>query len=194
MRLGSVLIVVVGLSALFLSLSLMFIARMQGEAQESQMMQQEAQARIMLNAGLHYVQETSRLGWDDPATPEHEEAFGWIDVRDGQPGPRGFIGQDLAPVTNRFPAPGFAARCPMFVLERPPFALRTTFAYNPAPRDATKSWAELVSMKEPDPQPAAQTWDDFARGDARIRRTSLGMAWFRVYRHRDDPATRHECR
>jgi hypothetical protein len=195
MRHGSTLIVVAGISALFLSLSLVFLSRMRTDAEESRQMQQEAQARIMLNAALHYIQETSRLGWDDPTTPEHEEAFGWLDIRDGRPGPRGADGRWLArdregrDIVSAFPAPGYAARCPMHVWERPPFALSQAFTYNPAPRDPSMSWARLVSMERPDPMPAVTTWGDFARGDERIRRTSLDLAWFRVFRHQDDPAT-----
>ncbi len=195
-RRGSTLIVVAGISALFLSLSLVFITRMRSDAAESQMVQQEAQARLMLNAALHYIQESSRLGWDDPDTPEHEEAFGWVDIRNGKTGPRSALDRDLAiddethaPLTAHFPVPGFSARCPMFMLERPPYALRTAYAYNPAPRDATPGWAELVSMAKPDPQPAASTWSDFAAGDPRPRMESLDLSWFRAYRHVDDPGT-----
>ena len=194
-RHGSVLIVVTAITSLFLSVCLVFIARMRSDAEESLLIRQEAQARIMLNAALHYIQETSRLGWDDPRTPEHEEAYGWIDIRDGQPGPRGARGEPLAltadgaPITDAFPVPGFAARCPMHVFERTPFALALTYAYNPAPRDAMLSWAKLVSQERPDPQPATRTWGEFARGDKRIRASSAGQTWFRVYRHADDPAT-----
>jgi hypothetical protein len=187
---GSVLIVVAGISALFLVLSLGFLARMRSDAEESQRVQQEAQARLMLNAGLHYIQEASRLGWDDPATPEHEEAYGWVDTRDGLPGPRARDGRELAPLAGSiFPAPGSAARCPMFVMQRPPFAVRQTFAYNPAPQDPARSWAELVSYENPDPQPAVTTWSDFRDGVRTARANSASMAWFRVYRELDDPAT-----
>lgn len=189
-RRGTVLIIVAGISALFLTLSLAFLARMRSDAEESRLIVQEAQARIMLNAGLHYLQEASRMGWDDPATPEHEESYGWVDVRDGLPGPRDRAGRELAPLTGTsFPAPGTAARCPMFVMERPPFALRTNQAYNPVRGDTGLGWAARVNYTAPDPQPAATTWSEFERGNKNPRTDSLGMAWFRVFREQDDPAT-----
>ena len=55
----------------------------------------QTQARVMLGGALSYIGETARLGWDDPATPEHEEAYGWIDVRDGSVGPRDHTGRAL---------------------------------------------------------------------------------------------------
>lgn len=191
-RRGSVLIVVAGISALFLTLSLAFLARMRSDAEESRIVVQEAQARIMLNAGLHYLQEASRLGWDDPATPEREEAYGWVDVRDGEVGPRDRAGRELASLSGTyFPAPGTAARCPMFMMERPPFALRTAHAYNPVKADPGLGWAARVNYVAPDPQPAAATWLEFKRGVPTPRTDSLGLAWFRVYREQDDPATPH---
>jgi hypothetical protein len=187
---GTVLIVVAGISALFLTLSLAFLSRMRGDAEESRMIVQEAQARIMLNAGLHYLQEASRLGWDDPATPEHEESYGWVDVRDGLPGPRDRTGRELASLTGGvFPAPGTAARCPMFMMERPPFALKTNQAYNPVRGDAGLGWAARISYVAPDPQPAATTWTEFRDGNPKPRGDSLGMAWFRVFREQDDLTT-----
>ena len=190
LRHGSVLIVVAGISALFLVLSLAFLARMRSDAEESRLIVQVAQARIMLNAGLHYLQEASRLGWDDPATPEHEEAYGWVDVRDGLPGPRDRTGRELAPLTGTsFPAPGTAARCPMFVMQRPPFALRTNQAYNPIRPDPGLGWAARVNYTAPDPQPAAATWAEFRDGKTTARSDSLGMAWFRVFREQDDLTT-----
>lgn len=182
-RHGSVLIVVAGISALFLALSLGFLAQMRNDAEESTRVQQEAQARLMLNAGLHYIQESSRLGWG-------EEAYGWVDVRDGLPGPRARDGHALASVTGAFfPAPGKAARCPMYVMKRPPFAVRQTYAYNPAPQNAALPWADLVSYANPDPQPVAATWGEFHTGQTGARANSADMAWFRVYRELDDPAT-----
>ena len=78
---GAVLIIVVGLSMVLLGLSVTFMMRMRSEAQETQIVVAEAQARLMLHAGLMYLQEASRLGWG-------EETYGWTDIRDGGLGPR----------------------------------------------------------------------------------------------------------
>jgi hypothetical protein len=75
------------------------------------------------------------------------------------------------------------------VLQRPPFAVQQTYAYNPAPQNAALSWAELVSYEKPDPQPVATTWSAFHDGSSAVRANSASMAWFRVYRELDDAAT-----
>src|SRR4051812_49619291 len=111
MRRGSILIVVSGLSAILAVLAFGFLTRMRMDGEESSAMVAETQARIMLYAALSYVQEGSRLGWDDPATPEHEEAYGWVDVRDGRVGPCGRHGEPLGTAGGGFPAVGTAARC-----------------------------------------------------------------------------------
>jgi hypothetical protein len=179
-RAGTILIIVAGISALLLSLTLTFLVNMRSDVEESESLIREAQARLVLIAALQYLQESSRLGWDNPTTPEHEEAFGWSDVRDGSAGPKGKSGLPLYAVgNNRFPdIGGKAARFP-------PFAIRPTFAPNPAPLDASLPWADLVNYKKPDPYPAAITWDDFAKGKPNVRQESQARSWFRIYRDKN---------
>src|SRR5688572_33473510 len=100
-RRGTILIIVAGISALLASLALTFLVRNRSDAEETQATIREVQARIMLVAACNYIQEGSRLGWDQyPSTPAatndvfptgssaaasvpvHEETFGWLDVRD----------------------------------------------------------------------------------------------------------------
>jgi hypothetical protein len=192
-RSGTMLILIAGISTLMLAVSLTFLVTMRSDSEESAQVVREAQARIVLIAGLHYIQEASRLGWDRPATTEHEEAFGWVDIRDGSAGPKDATGAPLWPVgSGVFPdTGGTAARCPLYMMQRPPYATKAAYTYNPAPMDPSKPWRELVGYKNPDPQPVATTWKDFASGDPQPRLDSLGLAWFRVYRDKDDsdPAT-----
>lgn len=186
-RTGTVLIIVAGISALLMSLTLAYLMNMRADMEESELVVREAQARIVLIAGLQYIQEASRLGWDRKNTPEHEEAFGWVDVRDGRAGPRDKYGNPLYTVgSGEFPdIGGKAARFPLHMLEQPPFALTTNFTYNPAPRDATLTWQKLVNYDKADPQPAAKSWEKFRDGDPRVRLDSTGKSWFRVYREKN---------
>ena len=105
-RRGTVLIIVSAISALLVSLSLTFLARVRSDVEDSQVQIQLTQARVTLVAACQYIQEASRIGWDingwdqipnagtidqpplAAAGTEHAEAFGWIDVRDGTLGPR----------------------------------------------------------------------------------------------------------
>jgi hypothetical protein len=104
-RHGTILIIVAGICALLAGLSLTFLTRMRSDVQESQLVIQEAQARIMLSAACCYLLEASRLGYDTlvydrpgiqgvgeaRATENknfHLEGHGWIDVRDGTVGPK----------------------------------------------------------------------------------------------------------
>jgi hypothetical protein len=196
-RAGTVLIIVAGVSALLASMALAYLVNMRSDMEESALVIREAQARLVLIAGLQYIQEASRLGWDRPGTVEHEEAFGWADVRDGSAGPKDSKGVPLYAVGNgMFPdIGGKAARFPLFVMERPPYAIRTSFAYNPAPMTPSLAWKDLVNYANPDPQPAALNWEDFEKGRQQARTESLGLSWFRVYRDRNavgsqvEPAT-----
>jgi hypothetical protein len=94
-RRGSVLVIVAGICAILLMFSVAFLMRMRTDSQESALVAQDTQARIMLVAAMQYIQESSRLGWrkpgGDPATDGNpgNEAFGWTDIRDGGIGPRG---------------------------------------------------------------------------------------------------------
>ncbi len=187
-RSGTVLIVVVGLSVVMISISLTFFTLMRSDVRESQTLVQEAQARLTLIAALHYIQEASRLGYDDSKTPEHEEAYGWADIRDGSPGPKDQNGKPLYKVgSGKFPdIGGEAARFPLYVMEQPPFAIKNTYTYNPAPIDPSMSWSDLVNQKNPDPQPASRNWVDFALGKPLPKRDTVGICWFRIYREKND--------
>ena len=188
-RAGTLLIVVVGISALFMSISLVFLVNMRSDAAESATLMREAQARLVLIGGLQYIQEASRLGWDNKLTPEHEEAFGWTDVRDGSAGPKDKNGKLLYDVTsNKFPViGGKAARFELFVMEQPPYAIKPTFAPNPVPLQPTLAWKDLVNYKTPDPQPVALNWQDFEEGKPRPRMVTVNKAWMRIYRDKNTP-------
>ncbi|HYE07548.1 MAG TPA: hypothetical protein VEL07_18670 [Planctomycetota bacterium] len=204
-RRGAVLIVVAGIAAILAALALAFLGRMREDAIDAQRFMREVQARTMLTAALMYVAETGRLGWDRPPypgappsapDPEHEEAFGWIDVRDGGVGPRDRVGRPLHdPLSRDWPAVdasrgGAPARCPMDPMRVPPWAIRLTAAYDPIPLEPNRSWADLIRYNtEPeggelkgDPRPVASTWTDFAHGDTRPIVRSSGLAWFRARR------------
>ena len=118
-RQGTILIIVAGLSALLAGLALAFVAKTRSDGEETSVVVNESQARIMLVAACNYIQEGSRIGWDRyprlpgdpqpvPALPTetndlfpgggggqvvnvHEETFGWIDVRDGSIGPKPLV-------------------------------------------------------------------------------------------------------
>jgi hypothetical protein len=188
------LIIVAGISALLVSLTLTFLVSMRSDVEESEGVIREAQARLVLIAALQYLQEASRLGYDDPATPEHEEAFGWSDIRDGSAGPKDKNGRPLYTVgNNRFPdIGGTAARFQLHALEQPPFAIATQFAPNPTPTipytsgtPAVPTWPTLVKYENPDPKPASDTWIDFAKGKPEVRSESQMRSWFRLYRNKN---------
>ncbi len=155
-RRGAALIIVIGLAAMLLSMTTVFLARMRSDSVEMRLVMQDTQARLMLHASLMYLQEGSRLGWGDTTG----ECFGWTDARDGGLGPRGprpagaggtaadipspswwpasttyspLGGDSALPTTgNRtWPMPGSSIRAPMAVAERTPYATRLTFCYNP---------------------------------------------------------------
>src|SRR5205814_615728 len=89
-RTGTVLIIVVGIASIILVLSAAFFSRMRSDGEETALVVRDGQARIMLTAALQYLQETSRIGWQDPGGADRgEECWGWTDVRDGSLGPRG---------------------------------------------------------------------------------------------------------
>lgn len=157
-RSGTILIIVAGISSLLASLSLLFLARMRSDLEESQLLLREGQAHIMLVAACQYIQEASRLGYDGPPkrrddtyepgatySTHHREAYGWIDVRDGSRGPKATNDSSrpgVTPVDHKpfvfgthedqltFPVMT-ARRFDMFVKEVPPFAIRLDAAPNP---------------------------------------------------------------
>ena len=204
---GTILIIVAGICALLASLTLAFIVRTRASTEETALYEAEVQARIMLVAGCTYVCEASRIGYDTATGTgtdnEHHEAFGWIDVRDGSEGPNtrkmGDSATSVKPLfspalTERrkpsgalvrpsWPAKGSVARCPMFVMERPPFAVELTAVYNPIVTDETSPLFGLPYLLKPDPQPVYH--NDRARfmdKDERPRPESVGRSWFRIYR------------
>ncbi len=217
-RRGTLLIVVAAISALLAALALTFLARMRSDVEESQALVQYAQAKIMLAAACNYVQETSRIGWDRyplissgtaPSTPVvdglniHEEAYGWIDERDGSVGPLNRSKAQLADMASgKWPAIGSFVRCPMYVMRRPPYATALTAVYNPMNRDSTSPDFCWPLLKYPDPMPAISNgwtkaggpssatntnYADFEKGDRTPRAQTTNKSWFRVFR--DGPST-----
>ncbi len=210
-RRGSILVVVVGMAGIIAAICLTFLAKARIEATEMVGLTRIVQARISLAAACAYVQETSRIGWDDPATPLHEEAFGWVDVRDGQAGPRtdlvtpaSYSGGALsAPAIYRevvpptatdaagrplWPRIGAISRHPFYRWNRPPYAISPDVAPNAIENDPAKPLFGLPLLRKPDPQPAVTTsYAEFAAGDPRLVPGSAGRGWFRLYR--DGPAT-----
>jgi hypothetical protein len=138
----------------------------------------------------------------------HEECYGWCDVRDGSTGPNtedwnsdgiwdprwssgaveptgegGAAHPGLPAMRPAWPAVNAAVRCPMFVEERPPYAIELTTAYNPI--NAVPSSDPLFGMpyeRNADPRPVAGTSAAFVAGDPWPRAHTLDKAWFRVYR------------
>lgn len=223
-RQGTILIIVAGISALLAGLALTFLARMRSDTEESQYLLQYAQAKIMLASACNYVQETSRIGWDrydeyPTVTTQtvdnlriHEEAYGWVDVRDGSVGPKGRLingqagpsGLPLVPFNpGEWPSVGSHVRCPMYLMKRPPYATKLNTGFNPMktdnPASADYCWPLL---RYPDPQPVVSNdWSiaggpgsarpdnyaEFARGDTTPVPGSQNRAWFRLLR--DGPGT-----
>jgi len=177
-RRGALLILVAGIAALMVALSVAFLTRMRADAEENAMVVREAQARLMLVAACSYVQEASRLGWDDPATPEHEEGYGWVDVRDGKLGPKPVAtGADDA---SRFPI-GRAGRFPMHAMVRPPYAVSPAQA-NPMETDSSSATFGVPLLRNADPERVVDNFPEWKAGDRTPRQESLNLAWFRVCR------------
>ena len=211
-RNGTILIIVAGISSLMAAMALTFLVRMRSDVEESQAVVREAQAHIMKVAACNFIMESARLGWDPKLpngnrSPIRREAFGWIDVRDGRPGPRGEDGNRLGPVDGAgTPIPGTdglpkwdpwtdltltdserpAKRAVMYVMERPPFAVSPRVAVNPITSEGADAFKPYLS--EPDPQPfqKGMTSTDFAQAYIKGN-TSANVArhvpsWFRVWR------------
>jgi hypothetical protein len=189
-RQGTVLIIVAGISALMASLALTFLVRMRSDVQESETLMQEAQAHIMLVAACHYIQEASRIGYDTSATAYHDEAYGWIDIRDGAVGPKATAISSATTASNAHLQSNYGVdddsafpqqsvrRFDMYVKQIPPYAIRL----DPAPNaiDPTTGVPWLV---EPDPKPqVASSFADFERGNPAARQDSVGRSWFRLLR------------
>lgn len=196
-RSGTILIIVAGISALLAGVSLAFLTRMRSDSEESSLMLRDAQARLMLTAACNYIQEAGRLGWDLPGTPEHEEGFGWIDVRDGFMGPRAeayTLAEQRGRDPRTYPSPNFpvgtVARFPMQVWKRPPFALSQRVVFNPIQSNPASADFGMPYLRHRDPQPyidpavagTPAAFADWERGDETVRTGSAGQAWFRVRR------------
>ncbi|MBA3683808.1 MAG: hypothetical protein H0W72_00970 [Planctomycetes bacterium] len=129
-RRGSLLIIVTGMAALLLALSLAFLATMRGDGDRTRKIMSDTQARMMLNAAISYVLETARIGWGA------HETQGWNDVRNHAVGPipldrnpeAGSLTQPTyavwAAAPSEWPAPGTAMRAALSVWSRPPAAVR----------------------------------------------------------------------
>lgn len=222
-RRGTILIVVSGISALMASLALAFLVNAQADSRESELQIRDGQARIMLVAACSYLLEASRIGWEpmkptdpsgsrapEPASTEHVEAFGWIDVRDGSLGPHintvaitdgdrwasRDANNNLYPVNqtmvpNPFPV-GVPARFPMHVLNRPPFAISPRVAMNPI----DPAVAQTQHLQNRDPWPADTDPNEWAKGETypgvgpdgklqyKVRQNSIGQSWFRILREK----------
>jgi hypothetical protein len=209
-RRGTILIVVAGLSALLASLALAFLVHMRSDVEEATELVNEVQAHLMLVAGCNFIQEGSRLGYDTnppavtPNTPSspyvHDEGFGWIDVRDGTLGPQDqnhqpvwatrpqFAWMDLG--TGASSRPAF--RGPMYVENRPPFAIQQTVARNPISTLVGDPNYGMPLMVNPDPWPVADPTSgtyrsDYITGDTAANPQFYTGSWFRIYR--ETPAT-----
>lgn len=203
-RSGTVLIIVAGICALLASLTVTFLARMRADAEEMQAVMREAQARIMLMSACNWIQESSRIGWPPPSNDPtaNKETFGWIDVRDNKLGPK--FHATGADDPSLFPLRTWK-RFPMYVMERPPYAIELTAAYNPIrtpvspdPVDLSHPEFGMPYLRYPDPLPAVENnWSrsdpagtsvtatrfaEWEEGDERPRSTSLDLSWFRIWR------------
>lgn len=209
-RRGTLLIIVAAISALLAAMALTFLVRMRSDVEESEILVREAQAHIMKVAACNFVMESARLGWD-PKLPNgtrssiRRESFGWVDVRNGKPGPLGVDYKRLGPVDNMGnPIIGGdgepkwdpwtdltladsdrpAKRCPMYVMVRPPFAVSPAVAVNAITADN----GFQPFMSRPDPQPfqtglgATDYIAAYTYGDKRVDTARYLPSWFRVWR------------
>jgi hypothetical protein len=186
-RRGAVLIITAALCALMMVSTFAFLLVMRQDAQATGVAMRHTQNRILLMAACNYVLEAGRIGWG-------QECFGWVDVRDGEVGPKPLIGRDLSGPGSRFPI-GRPQRFPLYCWRRPPFAISPR---DPNPIDAAvkdDGTPENLStfgqpfLTKPDPTAAegVASYADWKAGDARARTGTLGMGWFRLLR--DGPAT-----
>lgn len=251
-RRGTLLILVAGVAALLAALVLAYAVRTRNAATEAGLLLRYGQARLCLFAACSYILEAGRIGWETdtyapvtgnlttPGGARHEEAFGWVDVRDSFMGPKsarypdaitrdgGAMDSDgatypavaaertrlgrsltLAERQHVQPSPNFpvgtAARFPLGVPERPPFAISPALPnpiltpYSDPPVAITDSRFGEPLRTRPDPlpvntqetggSPATYVTDsaDFRRGDPTLKAGTTALAWFRIYR--DGPAT-----
>ncbi len=211
-RTGSVLLLVSGIVAMLAMLATVFLTRMRTDAQEISTLRQQTQCRIMLHAGMAFIQEQSRLGYARMAPNgdclDPREAWGWIDSRpvDDPPGsgslaapPFGQLangfryligprGNDRVPLwtAGSWPDVGTSIRCPMYLKRRPPWAVEPRIAVNPIPDDPNDpATFGIPVLKNADPIPLIVPGDgraEWSRGDPTPDQRSTGFSWFRVYR------------
>ena len=157
---------------------------------------------------------------NNPANgPNHLETFGWIDVRDGSVGPktRSFnnytspltdiestiplalpVGTPVPTGLSSGPRPawpeiGSVARCPMYTMKRPPFALQLKAIYNPVTTTGPIWGVPYLVNRDPEPQSKIGYASDLVNGGNALGNdptpvlATVGHSWFRVYR--DGPAT-----
>ncbi|TVR12359.1 MAG: hypothetical protein EA401_09230 [Planctomycetota bacterium] len=125
-RRGSLLILVVGLAALLAVTATAVLLRVQSDGRANQVVVQDAQCRLALTAAMHFLLESSRIGWH-----ASEEAYGWVDIRDGQPGPRTLTNNTLP--TSGWPALGSHFRGDLYAWEQPPYAMENRPVVAPVP-------------------------------------------------------------
>jgi hypothetical protein len=195
---GTLLILVSGVAAALFMLTLAFLMRMRDDGEESRYVLEVAQCRLMLHAGMQFIQESSRLGYATDAD-RSIEAWGWIDVRDGSIGPKDNLRNQLW-TAGRWPAPGTVKRAPMSMLKRPPFAVIPNMYPNRIPDDdnpnSDPAYVQkfgLPVLANPDPMPAldASLGSQDPTNAAQRRSWEIGDqtlyprqvdSWFRVYR------------
>ena len=66
-RRGALLLIISGISAIVVVTGLAFVMRMRADAAESLVGVKHAQCRTMLMAGLQYILEAGRIGWENVA-------------------------------------------------------------------------------------------------------------------------------
>lgn len=81
-RRGALLIIVAGLLAILAALATAFFIRVRAEAARSRLVEQTAQARLMVNAALLYLQEASRIGWAPRVLPGDDAATAAVKAAD----------------------------------------------------------------------------------------------------------------
>lgn len=172
---GSILILVAGMAALLLSMTVAVLVAARSLAGPSIIVLAEAQNRITLGSALLYIQETSRMGW---GSGPGDMSYGWTDVRDGSAGPCGQTDANGVPqpqyTGSAYPAEGGVFRGDLYAWQLPPCAISTNPSPNPlrlADADLTQAaWSAEVSK----PAPA-----DFTAFDARIQ-TGFDPYWLRA--------------
>ncbi|MDA3960314.1 MAG: hypothetical protein PF961_05965 [Planctomycetota bacterium] len=125
-RSGVILIVVAGIVSMLMVLAVAFLSRNRSDALDNQVVADDAQARITAVSAFRFIQESSRLGWEDGsqgswtlasgARYQAQEGFGWTDIRDGSVGPRAPHAPSGAPEPSWWQAnwPAFPAPAPLW--------------------------------------------------------------------------------